>query len=148
MKREELPDWLADWQARLDYIIIKNAQKQGKIYDIDRLFWNDGKLFGCDTFYKEIGGFELGPYFSILKDDEEYDIEFHFDWERYILELSCRDFNPYIAEPVFARVSIAFEQLFGVNPGVAKVLIRTNAERLIKEIEILKNNDKKGNRDC
>ena len=134
-----------DLCERLDNLVIKNAEEQGKIYDIDRLFWNDGKLFGYDTTQSRIGPWSIA---KIEKGGHDYTIKFKFDWGRCELTLACDDFNAIIAEPIRAQVRIGFDMLFGVNPGVVKIMIKTEVERLIKEIERLKNDGKKDNRDC
>ena len=138
---EVMEEWRAKWQDAT----IKNAMKENKVYDIDRLFWNDGKLFGYDTTQSRIGPWSIA---KIEKGGHDYTIKFKFDWGRCELTLACDDFNAIIAEPIRAQVRIGFDMLFGVNPGVVKVLIKTEVERLIKEIERLKNDGKKDNRDC
>ena len=138
---EVMEEWRAKWQDAT----IKNAMKENKVYDIDRLFWNDGKLFGYDTTQSRIGPWSIA---KIEKGGHDYTIKFKFDWGRCELTLACDDFNAIIAEPIRAQVRIGFDMLFGVNPGVVKIMIKTEVERLIKEIERLKNDGKKDNRDC
>lgn len=148
-KKIDIPEWLEEWSTLTDYETIKKAIKENKVYNIDRLFWNDGKLLGHDGYYIQLGdGKEIGPFFNISKDGVEYRIQFKFDWERCILLLTCHDFNKYIVEPVHAQVTITFDQLFGVNPGVVQALVLAHVIRLIETIDRLKNDGKKDNRDC
>ena len=49
---------------------IEAARKQGKIYDIDRLFWNGGKLFGQDIYYNPKN--EKIPCFDVIKNNHQY----------------------------------------------------------------------------
>lgn len=170
----EIPDWLNGWKIKMDYWdnlkytgdtdcsnmtlkemsklfdekikewnfeLIKKAEKEDKIYDIDRLFWDGGKLFGYDTRQSRIGPWSFA---KVEKDGCDYTIKFKFDWERCELILACDDFNATIAEPIRAQARIGFDMLFGVNPSVVKIMIKTEVERLIKEIERLKNDGKNG----
>ena len=60
--------------------IIRNAIEENKVYDIDRLFWNGGKLFGYDTYYETLFGCigdcdeKIGPYIKATHNNEEYEI--------------------------------------------------------------------------
>ena len=38
--------WENGWKKQWEEDAINEAEKEGKIYDIDRLFWDGGKLFG------------------------------------------------------------------------------------------------------
>ena len=132
--------------------IIREAIEKNKVYNIDRLFWNGGKLFGYDTYYETLLGCigdcdeKIGPFIKVMRNGEEYEILLKFDWERCFLSLTCKSFNPYIIEPVYAKVTVLFEQLFGVKDVVVKTLIDTEIEKLINTIERLRNDGKKDNR--
>ena len=135
------------------FIITKDkVMGKTKVYDIDRLFWNGGKLFGYDTYYETllggIGDFDekIGPYIKATHNNEEYEILLKFDWEKCLLSLSCKSFNRYIIEPVGAKISIPFDALFLIKEGLVKELIDDNIEKLLISIEKLKNDGKKDNR--
>lgn len=123
-----------------------------KVYDIDRLFWDEGKLFGYDTYYNILlGGIcgcdeKIGPFIKVARNGEEYEILLKFDWEKCFLSLTCNSFNPYIIEPVGARISIPFDALFLIKEELVKELIDSNIEKLLTNIETLKNDGKKDNR--
>lgn len=156
---EVMEEWRAKWQDAT----IKNAMEENKVYDIDRLFWNDGKLFGYDTYYIEFKNPDgelvkkFGPFTKIkrkvdsnkfmgLTNEREYEVKFTFDWNLCALSLTCNSYNPYICEPVGAKETITFDTLFGVKPEVVKDLIDFEIYRLIKEIDKLINDGKKDNR--
>jgi hypothetical protein len=150
MKTDEgaMEDWITLWE----YTTIKKAMKEKKVYDIDRLFWNGGKLFGYDTYYETLLGCigdcdeKIGPYIKATRNNEEYEILLKFDWERCFLSLSCKSFNPYIIEPVYAKISVPFDMLFLLKEELVKEMIDNSIEKLLKNIERLKNDGKKDNR--
>lgn len=132
--------------------IIMEAIERNKVYNIDRLFWNGGKLFGYDTYYETLLGCigdcdeKIGPFIKVMRNGEEYEILLKFDWEKCFLSLTCNSFNPYIIEPVGAKATVLFDTLFGVEDSVVKLLIDTEIEKLINTIERLRNDGKKDNR--
>ena len=70
-----------EWKNLLDFETIKKAKKEGKIYGIDRLFWDGGKLFGYDTYFKNHTDYdgvtkEIGPFTKIKTDNKEYEVLF------------------------------------------------------------------------
>lgn len=143
---------------------IEAARKQGKIYDVDRLFWDGGKLFGYDTYYVDYKlpngkTLKAGPLTTIkreitngklmgLVNVRSYDIKFTFDWNMRALSLLCCSFNPYTSEPTGIGLTITFDMLFGVKPEIVKVLIDTEIEKLIRETDKMIDDGKKDNRDC
>ena len=151
-KKIEKPEWLEEWSTLMDYETIKKAIKENKVYDIDRLFWNGGKLFGYDTYYEILLGClgdcdeKIGPFIKVMRNGEEYEILLKFDWEKCFLSLTCKSFNPYIFEPVGAEATVLFDTLFGVKDSVVKTLIDTEIEILLTNIEQLRNDGKKDNR--
>ena len=129
-----------------DKVIGKN-----KVYDIDRLFWNGGKLFGHEVRYRqyfEKGGYirETGPYINAKHGGRDYDILVCFNWGSNCVELSCNAYNPYICEPVYAKVIVPFNVLFLIKEELVKEVVDSNIETLLKSIETLKNDGKKDNR--
>lgn len=141
-----------EWRIFWEYSTIKTAMKENKVYDIDRLFWNGGKLFGYDTYYNILlGGIcgcdeKIGPFIKVMRNGEEYEILLKFDWKKCFLSLTCNSFNPYIIEPVGAKATVLFDTLFGVKDSVVKTLMDAEIERLINTIERLRNDGKKDNR--
>ena len=154
MEMEELPDWLHEWKIRMDYSVIKNAEKEGKVYDIDRLFWDDGKLFGYDTYFKDFTDYDgqtrqSGPWVKIKTDNKEYEILFRWDWDRCCLIIQARtEINTILRKvPLGAQRQIGFDMLFGVNPGVVKIMIHKAVTELITYFKSKEgNDDKEGDR--
>ena len=160
----EMPDWLKEWKGLIEQDTVKKAVQENKVYDIDRLFWNGWKLFGYDTYYIDYTtqkgeNIKVGPCIKVkrktdsnkfmgLTNEREYEVKFTFDWNLCALSLLCSSFNPYICEPVASSTVIMFDMLFGVKPELVKDLIETEIDRLIKEIDKLIDDGKKGNRDC
>lgn len=128
-----------DWCKRLDNLIIKNAETEGKIYDIDRLFWDDGKLFGYDTYFKnriDCDGAtkDIGPFTKIKADNKEYEVLFCWEWDHCCLVIHARpmeSINTLRKVPLGAQREIGFDMLFGVNPGVVKIMIHKAVTELI-----------------
>ena len=163
-KKIDRPKWLEELKALAEYDTIKKATKENRVYDIDRLFWNNGKLFGYDTYYVEHklpngNTLKAGPITTIkrevtsgklmgLMNVRSYDIKFTFDWNMCALSLLCCSFNPYISAPTGTGSVITFDMLFGIKPELVKVLIDTEIEKLIKETDKMIDDGKKGNRDC
>jgi hypothetical protein len=79
---------------------IEAARKQGKIYDIDRLFWDGGKLFGYDTYFKtrvEYDGEkkQYGPFTKIKTDNKEYEVLDVYNRYRELIKRYADKFNPF-----------------------------------------------------
>ena len=150
---EELPDWINGWKSLMDEenkrmmesdneIIIECSRRKGKIYDIDRLFWNNGKLFGYDTYFKDKIDFDgkieqYGPYTKIKTDDGEYEIFFDWDWEYGFLRIVARAKNntPLGIVPFVAQKYITFDLLFGIKPYMVGKTIETTIDELITEFK-------------
>ena len=162
-----LSEWHELLHKKWNYEIINQAREEGKVYDIDRLFWNDGKLFGYDTYYIDFRNSDgellkkFGPFTKIkrkvvsnsskfmgltIEQEQEYEIKFNFDWNLCALSLTCNSYNPYIYEPVEVKKTITFDVLFGIKPEMVKDLIETEIDGLIKKIDRLINDGKKDNR--
>ena len=137
-----------------EYLVIKNAEKEGKIYDIDRLFWDGGKLFGYDTYFKtrvEYDGEkkQYGPFTKIKTDNKEYEVLFCWEWDRCCLVIQARtEINAILGKvPLGAQRQIGFDMLFGVNPGVVKIMIHKAVTELITYFKSKEgNDDKEGDR--
>ena len=162
-KKIDKPGWLEELRALAEYDTIKKTTKENRVYDIDRLFWNEGKLFGYDTHYIDYTTrngqkIKVGPCIEVkrkvnsdkligLVNEREYGIRFTFDWLACTLTLLCCAFNPYICEPVGTTRVITFDTLFGIKPELVKDLVETEIDCIIKEIDRLINDGKKDNRD-
>jgi hypothetical protein len=73
--------------------IIKEAIEKNKVYDIDRLFWNGGKLFGCDIIDNDplaAKAYGMSLYrldYHSKENGKNYLLEYEFDWKRCVLML-------------------------------------------------------------
>ena len=148
-----LDDWKKLWEEEDRKM---RMEKEGKIYDIDRLFWDGGKLFGYDTYFKDFTDYDgqtrqSGPWVKIKTEDKEYEVIFRWDWEHCFLVIQGRtEIKTPLGEiPLGAQREIGFDMLFGVNPGVVKIMIHKAVNELITYFKSKEgNNDKEGNRDC
>lgn len=159
----EMPDWLKERKGLIEQDTVKKAVQENKVYDIDRLFWNGWKLFGYDTYYIDYTtqkgeNIKVGPCIKVKRktdsnkfmgyvNEREYEIKFTFNWNLRTLSLTCCAFNPYIYEPVGTGSVIAFDALFGIRSELVKLLIESELEKLINQIEKMINDGKEGNRD-
>ena len=133
---------------------IEAARKQGKIYDIDRLFWDGGKLFGYDTYFKNHIDYdgvtkEVGSFTKIKTDNKEYEVLFRWEWDRCCLVIHARtEINTILGKvPLSAQRCIDFGMLFGVKPEVVKIMIHKAVTELITYFKSKEgNDDKKDNR--
>ena len=145
-----------EFSAKFDEVfwVTKNAEKEGKIYDIDRLFWDGGKLFGYDTYFKDRVEYDgekkqYGPFTKIETGDKEYEMLFRWDWDRCCLVIHARtEINTILGKvPLRAQRQIGFDMLFGVNPGVVKIMIHKAVTELITYFKSKEgNDDKEGDR--
>ena len=137
-----------------EYLVIKDAEKEGKIYDIDRLFWDGGKLFGYDTYFKSMIEYDgekkqYGPFTKIKTDNKEYEVLFHWEWDNCCLVIHARtEINTMLGKvPLGAQREIGFDMLFGVKPEVVKIMIHEAVNELITYFKNKEgNDDKEGNR--
>ena len=139
------PDETEEHNRTWEYLVIKNAEKEGKIYDIDRLFWNDGKLFGYDAAPTKDGA---GAIVKIVKDEQPYTISFRFDWEQCCLLIQCMGMNMETDMPFGARRLIDFGMLFGIKEEVVQSMVLHAVEEMMIIIKKMIDDGKKGNRDC
>lgn len=137
--------WENGWKKQWEADTIENAREEGKIYDIDRLFWNGGKLFGYDAAPTKDG---VGSIVKIVKDEQPYTISFRFDWVACCLLIQCLSMNEETNIPVGARRQIGFDMLFGVKSEIVKPMIERAIEEMMITIKKMIDDDKKGNRDC
>lgn len=112
--------------------------------DLDKIY-KDGKLFGCNIICNlisedEIPKFKLDYYRE--EDGKHYILDYNFDWEYESFVLSYIKFENGI--PYKARIQINFHMLFSVKPGIEQMAFEHAAESVIREVEKLINNDKKG----
>ena len=130
--------------------IIKEAIEKNKVYDIDRLFWNGGKLFGCDIIHNdplETKAYGMSLYrldYHSKENGKNYLLEYEFDWKRCVLMLSYLKYGPN-AKPYKARNELDFHTLFDVKPGMEQVVFEHAAESVIREVEKLIDDDKNRN---
>ena len=118
--------------------IIREAIEKNQIYDIDRLFWNGGKLFGCDTYFKKVIDYdgkerESGPWISIKDGNKNYEVRFSWDWECCFLAIVGKTeiSTPLGKVPLVAQRQISFDMLFGVKPGIVKLMVEKSIDELI-----------------
>ena len=116
--------------------------KEKKVYDIDRLFWNGGKLFGYDIYYNPVD--DRIPCFDIIKNSHHYVFSILWNWEKCHLVLCC--FTIVRGVPYRARTQIEYDILFSLKCGLVKTMMNAEIEKLINAIEQLIYNDKKDNR--
>lgn len=120
--------------------IIREAIEKNQVYDIDRLFWNGGKLFGYDIYYNPAD--DRIPCFDVIKNNHHYVFSILWNWEKCHLVLCC--FTIVKAIPYRARREIGFDTMFSLKDGLLQNLIGTEIENLIREVEKLIEDDKKG----
>lgn len=112
--------------------------------DLDKIY-KDGKLFGCDIIRNLISEDEI-PQFKLdyyrEEDGKHYILDYNFDWEYELFSLTYIKFENGI--PYKARIQTDFHMLFSVKPGIEQVVFKRAAESIIREVEKLINNDKKG----
>jgi hypothetical protein len=131
--------------------IIREAIEENKVYDIDRLFWNGGKLFGCDVIQNdplETKAYGMSLYrldYHSKENGKNYLLEYEFDWKRCALMLSYFKYGPN-AKPYKARIELNFHTLFDVKFGMEQMVFEHAAESVIREVEKLIDDDKKDNR--
>ena len=114
--------------------------------NLDDIF-KDGKLFGCNIICNlicedEIPQFKLDYYRE--EDAKHYILDYNFDWEYESFILTYNKFEN--GTPYKARIQINFHMLFSVKPGIEQVVFKHAAESIIREVEKLIDNDKKGTR--
>lgn len=145
---------LSDWFKLVEEETIRQAMKENKVYDIDRLFWNGGKLFGYDTYFKKVIDYdgkekESGPWTSIKDGNKDYEVRFSWNWECCFLDIKGKtEINtPSGKIPVGAQRRISFDTLFGVKPEIVKIMVEKSIDELITYFKSKEgNNDKKDNR--
>ena len=125
-----------------EYLVIKNAMKEGKVYDIDR-FWDGKTLFNCPLAPSEESGNPPLLLYRSERRNKYYLINYEFDWINCLLRLI---YVKYDKKPYRAQMSIVFDELFGVKEEVVQDLFKGAAERIITEVEKMIENDKEGNR--
>lgn len=119
------------------------------IINLDDIY-KDGKLFGCRIIYTHTNPLDVKAYeMSLTKldyhskeSDKNYILDYEFDWERQAFILSY--FRWVNATPYKARIQIGFHMLFSVKPGIEQMAFEHAAESVIREVEKLIDNDKKG----
>ena len=114
------------------------------IIDLDKIY-KDGKLFGrniiCNLISEdEIPQFKLDYYRK--EDGKHYILDYNFNWEYESFTLSYIKFEN--GTPYKARIQINFHMLFDVKSGMEQMVFEHAAESIIREVEKLINDDKKG----
>ena len=117
--------------------------------DLDSIY-KDGKLFGCRIIYTHTNPLDAKAYeMSLLKldyyreeDGKHYILDYDFDWEHESFTLSYIRFEN--GTPYKARVQTGFHMLFETKPGLGRVVFEHAAESVIREVEKLIDDDKKG----
>ena len=145
---------LSDWFKLVEEETISQAMEENKVYDIDRLFWNGGKLFGYDTYFKKMIDYngeerESGPWTSIKDGNKDYEVRFSWDWEFCFLDIVGKsEINtPLEKVPLTASKRIYFDMLFGVKPEITKLIVEKSIDEIITYFKSKEgNNDKKDNR--
>ena len=122
--------------------IIKEAIEKNKVYNIDRLFWNGGKLFGYDTYFKKVIDYdgkerESGPWTSIKDGNKNYEVCFSWDWNCcFLVIVGKTEINTPLGKvPLKVQRQISFDMLFGVKPEIVKVMIEKSIDEIITYIK-------------
>lgn len=112
--------------------------EENKVYDIDRLFWNGGKLFGYDTYFKKVIDYdgeerEYGPWISIKDGNKIYEVCFLWDWNFcFLVIVGKTEINTPLGKvPLKVQRQISFDMLFGVKPEIVKVMIEKSIDEII-----------------
>lgn len=100
--------------------------------------YKDGKLFGYDTYFKKVIDYdgkerESGPWTSIKDGNKNYEVRFSWDWECCFLGIIGKTeiSTPLGKVPLTAQRQISFDMLFGVKPGIIKLMVKKSIDELI-----------------
>ena len=98
----------------------------------------DGKLFGYDTYFKKVIDYDgkeraSGPWTSIKDGNKNYEVRFSWDWECCFLEIVGKTeiSTPLGKVLLTAQRQISFDMLFGVKPGIIKLMVEKSIDELI-----------------
>lgn len=127
------------WQERWDANGWKPKPKM--VINLDDIY-KDGKLFGHDIYYSPVD--DRIPCFDVIKNNHHYVFSILWNWRDWHLILCC--FSIVKAIPYRARRQIGFDTMFSLKDGLLQILIDTEIENLIREVEKLINDDKENNR--